>query len=452
MPVSLISIGRSGAAAARASIEVTAQNIANASNPDYVRRSLTLSELAGRGNVNFQSTTAFSGVRIGGIERPDSELIQRRARDSGSDLARAEAEITGLRDAETALEQSGLYDALVGFESGLTLLESDPTDPALRAGAVESARQLAETFHFAEFSLSNARDLAADEVSVGVDAINGAAQELARINLDLVNSREGTGGRAALLDARDAALRDIAGEFGIVTKFDEFGAAEVRLVGTPLPPGETGVLLVAGGNFSELTTAIDPAGVATFSFGGAAFSPVSGAMAGRAAALADIGARQTELDTIAAETISRANTAQAAGAALDGSTGQPMFTGTNASDIAMVLTDGDQLALAAAGSPAGSRDTSNLASLISAFGADDGPIVSTDRMLLSISSRISGLDTTREGLAIINAAAEAELLTETGVDLNEEAANLVRLQQAFEANSRVIQVASEIFDTILGLN
>jgi len=43
------------------------------------------------------------------------------------------------------------------------------------------------------------------------------------------------------------------------------------------------------------------------------------------------------------------------------------------------------------------------------------------------------------------------LLTETGVDLDTEAANLIRLQQAFEANSRIIQVASDLFDTILGL-
>jgi len=48
-------------------------------------------------------------------------------------------------------------------------------------------------------------------------------------------------------------------------------------------------------------------------------------------------------------------------------------------------------------------------------------------------------------------SAEAAVLREVGVDLDVEAANLVRLQQAFEANSRVIQVAADIFDTLLGL-
>ena len=168
--------------------------------------------------------------------------------------------------------------------------------------------------------------------------------------------------------------------------------------------------------------------------------------------MAEIFTRQADLDAAAVATVTRANAAQAAGVALDGSPGQPLFSGGGASDIALVLSDGAGLALAPAGSPPGSRDTANLGNLIAAFGADDGPINRVDASLLSLSSRIAGLDTTREGLAIINTSAEAELLSQTGVDLDTEAANLIRLQQAFEANSRVIQVASELFDTILGLN
>ncbi len=450
MPIDLITIGRSGAAAARASLEVTAQNIANAANPDYVRRSLQLNELVGRANVNFEQTSAFSGVQISGITRPDSELLQRRSRDSTSDLARAQAELSGSRDAETALEQSGLYNALVEFEAGLTLLESDPTDSALRSGALENARRVAQTFEFADSSLTNARDLLEDEIRIGVDTINGAAAELARINRDLVNAREGTGGRAALLDERDAALRELAGEFGITTQFDQFGAVEVRLTGTPSPAG--GGVLVSGSTSNTISASFSTASGASFSLAGSAnFSAISGAMAGRDAALATIGQQQSELDTIAAQVISQANTAQAAGAALDGSPGQSLFSGSNASDITLALNNGDQLALAPAGSPAGSRDTTNLNNLINVFADSSGPIAATDRMLLSLSSRVSGVNTTSEGLAIIDAAVQAELANATGVDLNAEAADLIRLQQAFEANSRVIQVASDIFDTILGI-
>ena len=62
------------------------------------------------------------------------------------------------------------------------------------------------------------------------------------------------------------------------------------------------------------------------------------------------------------------------------------------------------------------------------------------------------LDTRRRGIERgPPPAPKPSCCRETGVDLDTEAANLVRLQQAFEANSRVIQVATELFDTLLGL-
>ena len=40
----------------------------------------------------------------------------------------------------------------------------------------------------------------------------------------------------------------------------------------------------------------------------------------------------------------------------------------------------------------------------------------------------------------------------SGVNLDEEAANLIRFQQAYQANGKVIQIASTLFSTILGIN
>ena len=168
MPTSLISIGRSGAAVSRAALEVSAQNIANAGNPDYVRRTLNQSELVGFAAIDFNPSASFAGVQIGGIQRPAGALLQQQVRNSGADLSRAEAEISGLRGAETALEQSRLYEGLVDFESALTLLESDPTDPALRTGALETARQLASTFQFADATLTAARDLVAGSLAAHI--------------------------------------------------------------------------------------------------------------------------------------------------------------------------------------------------------------------------------------------------------------------------------------------
>ena len=47
--------------------------------------------------------------------------------------------------------------------------------------------------------------------------------------------------------------------------------------------------------------------------------------------------------------------------------------------------------------------------------------------------------------------ARIALEAQAGVDLDEEAVNLVRFQQAFQASSKAMQAASTIFDTLLGL-
>jgi len=445
MPTSLINIGRSGAAAARSALELTAQNVANADNPNYARRSLDQREVVMSGTIGVNSSDSLGGVRTGKISRIDSVLVQRQARDSAADLSRVAATLDGLRLAETAIEKSGLYDALVDYEASLVALESDPLDPALRTVALETGRQLADTFQFADDALGTARNQIQGEVQAGVENVRGLSEELARINRDLAAARDGSAGKASLLDARDATLRQISDEFGIHTEFDGDGVVEVRLAAEPR------ALLVREGSFNLLSADLEADGSFRLRFGSEFFTPLNGAMAGRLEVLTQYGGLQSRIDALAGDIISLGNSAQAGGVAPDGSAGQPLFSGTRAGDIGVSLTSGSQLATAPSAAPARSRNTAVLESLINGLGAANGPIASADETLLALSSRISGLDTTREGLSIIAGAAEAELLAETGVDLDTEAANLVRLQQAFEANSRVIQVATEIFDTILGL-
>lgn len=445
MPTAIFTIGRSGLSASRRSLELTAQNIANAQNPDYSRRTLTQGELVMTGSIGTNAVDSLGGVRPGSIERAESALVQRQARDTSSALEAARAEFFALREAESALETSGVFSGIVDFEAALTRLQNNPTEPALRLSALEAGRKMAGNFRIANGTLGNARGLVQAEIGAEVLQVNELASELAKINADLVGAREGTAGRAALLDARDKALRGLAEEFAIAPTINANGTADVMLAGTPP------VALVTGAVTQPVSVAFAADGTASFTVGAAAFAPSGGAMAGRASALTEMASLQTELDALAVSAITLSNAAQATGAAADGTPGQPFFTGTGAGSIAMVLPSSEALATAPAGSPAGSRDTGNLVALIASLAGPTGPATGADNLLLRLSSRVSALDTRTEGLAIVSASAEAEVLRETGVDLDDEAANLVRLQQAFEANSRVIQTAAELFDTILAL-
>ena len=62
MPTAIFSIGRSGLTASRASLELTAQNIANAGNANYSRRVLTQGELVLTGAIGINAVDSLGGV------------------------------------------------------------------------------------------------------------------------------------------------------------------------------------------------------------------------------------------------------------------------------------------------------------------------------------------------------------------------------------------------------
>ncbi len=440
----LINIGRSGAAAARTALELTAQNIANANNPDYARRTLGQTEVVSTATVGLFTSTALSGVRLDGVRRSDNLLLQSQVRTSASDLARADAEITGLRAAETAIERAGVFENIVEFEASLARLQSDPLDPSLRASVLESARSLAGTLNLADTALGQARTNSQAQASADVDELNVQVGLLADLNAQIIRALPGTAGQAALFDQRDAALSDITERFGGSVVIGPNGTANVRLGDASGPD------LVDGTQTTPLNMTIAADGTLSFAVGAAAVAPSSGSLAGEAAALAAQRDLQLELDDVAALTITTLNNAQAGGTAPDGTAGQSLFSGSTAGDIGIALASGAGLATAPAGSPPQSRDISNLTALRDAL-AINGPAASTDAMLFGLSSRISGQEITRSALSTIAESAQSTLSAETGVDLDAEAANLVRYQQAFQASGRIMQVANDIFNSILGI-
>ncbi|MBK9019716.1 MAG: flagellar hook-associated protein FlgK [Sulfuritalea sp.] len=66
----------------------------------------------------------------------------------------------------------------------------------------------------------------------------------------------------------------------------------------------------------------------------------------------------------------------------------------------------------------------------------------------SKTNEVNAIGAARQGLVASAAEAQASL---SGVNLDEEAANLLRYQQAYQASAKVLEVASRVFDEILSL-
>jgi flagellar hook-associated protein 1 len=103
----------------------------------------------------------------------------------------------------------------------------------------------------------------------------------------------------------------------------------------------------------------------------------------------------------------------------------------------------------------GTSDGTNalaMSALVSAKTMNNG----TDTLTTSYASYVSGIGNTTNQLksastsqtALLNQATAAQQSVQ-GVNLNEEAANLMQYQQLYQANSKVIQMASTLFQSIL---
>ena len=444
MASDLLSIGRSGAQAARIALDVTAQNISNAGTEGYVRRSVRLSEVSSTGGSGRIGDVSLSGVRLDQVVRNADLFRQAEVRRTGSDAARASAEVTGLENTEAAVEQSGVYDAVVKFEGALQQLVGNPTSDSLRASVIEDARTMVGTFNIASTALDSVGTGLRFEATDQVTQVNTLAAQLGQVNLRLARAADASSDQTALLDQRDTLLQQMSAFTDVATTIATDNTVSVRVGGT------AGPLLVQGGTVQALTMATAPNGTISFSVGATAAALAGGALAGKAQALTKLDSLHTQLDTIAKSVVDTVNAGQTAGVALNGSAGTAMFGGTTAATMSLSLTSGAGIATAPATAAANSRDPANLNALRTALGTAD-PAGKLDALLFDISGTVAGRKVTNDALQTIANTASVSLQAQAGVDLDQEAVNLVRYQQAFQASGKVMQTAKDIFDTLLAI-
>jgi flagellar hook-associated protein 1 FlgK len=135
------------------------------------------------------------------------------------------------------------------------------------------------------------------------------------------------------------------------------------------------------------------------------------------------------------------------------------LTISNGSDVSATITgtpaNGDTFTISA--NTGGSSDGSNalaLAKLGTAKSLNGG----TDSLTSAYANYVNQIGNETNNLQSSSTSATAVLTQATtaqqsvsGVNLNEEAANLIQYQQLYQANSKVIQTASTLFTTLLGI-
>jgi flagellar hook-associated protein 1 FlgK len=441
----LLSIGASGVRAYQSALTVTGENIANVGSAGYTRRSVRMTEIsAGVGAVD---RSAANGVLMTGIVRAGDGYAQLAVRSSGADLARSASGAQWLDRIEKAMTGNQLASRVTSFFNAATGLAAEPDSGALRTTMLNAGGSAAIAF--------TATGQAFDQIDADLDtAGNQATTQLNSLATSLVQINEGLGrtppdsaAAAQLADQRDQILDQMSTLADVGVTLDALGRASVKL------GGSQGTAFVEKNTVNGLAYSRNTDGSVGLSvvngFDRLTVSLNGGELAGIVDGAQKSAASRTNLNNVARDLVDKVNTTQLAGEDQTGTTGVEMFkVGTKPTEISLNFDSGAKIAAAKGG--LGKRDASNLADL-QKLRTDSGWEGQLTQITTDNASALDQKNTIVAAQTAIRDGAVSALTSVTGVNMDSEAVELMRFQQAYSASSRVIQVARDTLQTILDI-
>jgi flagellar hook-associated protein 1 FlgK len=228
----------------------------------------------------------------------------------------------------------------------------------------------------------------------------------------------------------------------IDVSMDFRGVATVRLSGTgetladPDFVGQMGVTVAKNGTLTF--TATQPDGTTS------EVVPSGGTFAGMSSAAADIAEQRVEIDALATKFADLINSNQANGKTKAGAAGAPLLDigAEGALTIAALDTGVDSIATADS-----TAENANLIAL-TAGRRNSGIEAGWTAVVSNHAQKVQSAKLVQESSQSRSEAADEARDQLSGVDLDREAVELMRLQQSYEAAARVLQVAREMLQSI----
>lgn len=437
----LYSIGMSATRAYGAALRTVGENIANADSPGYTRRSLSLSEAphAVLGSPLSKARASGDGVIIGAVVRSVDGLrdaaLRRANADQGESAARADW--YGRIEAALGDGPAGVGAAMSGVYDAATRAAASPRDPARRIDLLTAIDRSAVAFRATAQRLAEVSGDIDAQLNATVEDAKAQLTQLSTVNRGLRAARPDSAARAQLLDQRDALVQNLAEILPIEMTEDAFGGAKLTIAGTDLLDGST---------ITPLSAARDAAGLVSLTVGATTLSADGGRVGGLTAAAALLSGRQSALDQLSTDWASTLNTWHNNGFTDAGGPGTDLLSSGNAASLSALITDPAALAAAALdGAPGGNllalETGRSAAGLEQRWQADTSDAAQVTRYALADA----------EAAQLHRDAAAAARDDVSGVNLDREAAEMLRLQQAYAAAARVLQVARDTVQTIIDI-
>ena len=456
----LVEIGKSALFTAQQAITVAGHNIANVNTPGFSRQQVTLSENRPENGSPGQIGT---GVHAESIRRSFDAFVEEQLLASRERLGEFTASNSALARLEPLFGDAnnrGIGAGLNEFFGALQDVATNPNDLSARTVFLSKATALAGRFNQAATDLTTAQGFLDRQVGQTVTDVNRLTSQIANLNAKIAGA-ESSGQQANdLRDERGVALANLGELIEISSIEDATGQLTVFAGrGHVLVDKEQTYQLVGVPDLSNnglLDVRYDAGAGPTTSLASVIQSGrLKGLLGVRDQTIPSL---RASLDTLASEIVTQVNQQHRLGFGLDGSTNQDFFapTGTTASTIAVSLANVRQIAASstAAGVPGNSANALALAGLKNTDFAPLGTVSFQEyysTIAGNFGSIAQGVDGNLRAQKVLHDQLTAQRASISGVSMDEELANLLQYQRSFEAASRMIVIADEMFQTILSI-
>lgn len=445
-------------------IQVTSNNVSNANTPGYAKQSLSV--IARGTERSIGGLLVGMGVSADQVMSSYDSFSQSQVFQRLGDQSFADSKTTAFESIEglfTEGDSAGIGSSIYEFFDAFAELEVNPSLSGARQRVLQAGENLSGFFNRTALDLDNRQMHADNAVASNLRGANNLSSQIASLNRTIKEYEAGGQSAHDLRTQRTDLVEQLA-ELGPVRTNDlADGTQRVMFGGHAIVEGDKARLLsavqdpVTGFNDVHLqmgSTTIDISSSLTNGKIGSAIDERDNI----------IGAMETELDDIAFTIQQDVNAIHVTAFGLDGVTGRNFFSTIGApagaaaalSLDALIAGNGD--AVGASSTAAGVPGDNTAAKALSALAGTNSMAAGTQTFTEFYSTMISQLghdsklsmqDALRSDLHL--EAAKDVRDQASAVSLEEEAIDLIRFQDSYQAAARVMTVAKDMLDELLNL-
>jgi flagellar hook-associated protein 1 len=454
----IMSLATGALGAEQGALDATTNNVANANTPGYSRLQPVLSE---NDPVTVGSVTYGTGVSLEKLQSLRDPILQLRIQEETQQQGQLNASVSAMQQAQVQFTTGSgdIGTEISNFFDSLNQLSTDPTNLSLRQGVLTAAGNMATAFNNTSNNLSQERSSLDLQVSQDVSQVNVLTGQIATLNNQISELQGLNQDASALVDQRDVLIGQLSSLIDVSSIQSGNGLTLTTSNGTAL---------VVGGQSFALTTQTNASGMQDiYSQGSDITSKLS---SGELAGLIEVRDQKiptlvSNLDTLAAGLANNLNTANAQGYTLVQQGNGTLQAGGNlfvappgsgkgaASSMAVAVSDPSLVAASSDATASGSNG--NLANLSAvqnqAIANGQAPTDYYSNIVFGVGNDVSNGSAELNSSKLILNQLQDQRGSISGVSLDEEAANMVQYQRAFDAAAQVVTTINDMLYTVINM-